>query len=355
MRKPTNQTPAELNLCYLSLVVLLLSATMASSTTDLYWLCFLGEEGATIMQIDVTGNITQPPKSVVLPSAFDGFIPAMALSEGAGDSLNLWYTGAPTVGPDGEDDAFIFRAIVKKKGLERLSNEKTDLKTTNIFHLQTTQKPQDNFLITQANRNGEILLGSEFSQEGILAGTNWELSVERIGEDDCEGAHCGGSVSLDGQVAILIDRETSHLTSLRFQRLSTERKPVGSPKPIEQLDNLHGGIYAADITNSLEGSRRFVIYVWSPESMGSIDPNSLFLQVIDDKTGDKIRDRILIRDFPGAITRGQNIAIDPDGRFVLFADGPLAYQALDKNGYPQGELKILTSTAAGYLNILKDR
>jgi hypothetical protein len=107
-----------------------------------------------------------------------------------------------------------------------------------------------------------------------------------------------------------------------------------------------GNLRVQDISGSLGDERRFYLYEGT---------NSLFLQVVNSRTGKKMGERIRIAS--PVFSLDQNAVIDPLGRFIVYAtENDVRYQALDVTGNRSGSPKTLVQQVrflAG-LDIIKE-
>jgi hypothetical protein len=280
------------------------------------------------MKIDVFGNVIFRPKIVVI-DPFLTLVPAgTALSKSGLERLILWLPGHGRR-PDLGRDFPIRKATISKSGLDLALMELTTLKTFNPADLSVTQKLSRNFLILH-------VLTQRFPsvRHNIVAYSTTNPSKSWL-LTECIAGDCTFSVSADGGMFFYSLRDVD--LSLFLQPLGPGGHPVGDSVFIARgLNNSVG-----DVTRPLREGKRYCIYE---------QKDSLFLQVVQARSGKKIGERIRI---------GGNLGspvIDPFGQFVVYISRDrLFYQALDALGNPSGSRKLLVLDGIGTgLDILKD-
>jgi hypothetical protein len=306
-----------------------------------YWVAYLGHLRHQLMEIDSVGNVLRT--SQVKPETGE----AGAISKKGDNRLNLWYLGHFS------PPNFVWRSLINKDSLTTLANVRTEVKTMGPQYLQVTQRPRDNFL---ALRIGDFLTAFGISDEGTLNGESWPLFRSPFQEtaDLADGGR--GGVSADGRFAYFIDI-TDTESQLFIQRLGSLGKPQGPPVLIDSWKTKARAVWCADITNVLSAQRRFVIYMVAVGLRPFVPPSvndQLFLQVIDDSTGNKVGSRIPLRSY-NLLESRQGLAVDPLGRFyisgvrdALHPGGPtgVIFQALDATGHASGSQRVLAPVSS---------
>lgn len=388
----------------------------ASAQADLYWVAFNGTGGVYkyVMQIDETGKITKAPKAVLSwslagvvgepqnPFGEDSIYGpnagpvAMALSDKSSTQFYLWMANTQgslmrfiinksTLTPTTTNPVFMIQG--PKEDAEKAESGHVDFRSlqasqhisnpflaVNFGLLITAQSPTTSdgndsisgrayaFGLTSTGKlNGvsnrmtpRTALGDKtitVSADGLMAVTNvekhwegWDPGFTVFNDDDLE----------------------EHIYA---QPLNANHLPVGDPFVI---GNSGPQVGATDVSNVLPGNKRWVVYnTRSTDDVDSSNNDNLVLQPIDATTGQKAgAAHVLFTDIEMVLTVWQGIAIDPQGRFVLFTRRPtnstppgvddtmqgtltlsnrdsLYFLPLDANGNAAGPAKQLYSADAG--------
>jgi len=159
-----------------------------------------------------------------------------------------------------------------------------------------------------------------------------------------DGHHKAGGISADGLMAIssaensnyddadirTFAKDNDFADKIYSQQISATGAPVGTPNVIGDLggNKTPSGasqVSGIDVTNPLASGRRFVVFATrSLDTPDSSNGDDLVLQAIDANTGVKIGNAIkLLTNDEMILTMMQGIAVDPDGRFVLFTRRPV--------------------------------
>ncbi len=334
----------------LSTLLLFISVTFfpcISLCTDQYWISYSGDEETEyrslgpkyLMKIDVLGNVLVQPTKVVRNSSV--FVStgsaATALSPGGLGRIQMWFATKGIL-PGG--NRRIFKAVIEKSSVRLVSMGQTKLSTSNIHNISITQKPRDNFIILQ------VLTSFPPAQHDWIAysasrglRTKWILQV-------CpDGVDCRFGLSADGRVLFYSKRKESGGFEVFFQPLSPGGLLVGEPEMIARGGNLQDPLRAFDVSSILGQGRRYFLY----QGGGA----SVFLQVVDGKTGKKLGERIRVAGNVG------EAVVDPLGRFAIYATGvpsarPVVFQALDGLGNPSGSPKTIAKGIGSGVDIMKD-
>jgi len=215
------------------------------------------------------------------------------------------------------------------------------LHTGLLQSFSATQKSQDNFLALKATGNGLRAFPIFSSGFPMFAKGNSPLSPNQIGSNDAGFAKQQLGVAADAGMSFWIDTKP-HEPRLYVQPLDQDGNIHGTSQFIVDVFNSPFGTFGGvDLTNELPNKRRFVVYVYRPEDSGGSIPDHLFLQVINSDSGEKIGPRKTLYS-PIEFTFPQNlVAIDPLGKFVIFEDADLMFQALDPSGARKGVAKAL--------------
>jgi hypothetical protein len=325
------------NLVLITILALAFANIPAASKQSkaLYWICysdFYKSHSRFLMQIDSSGNIVKAPKMLSLPFQFDSAATAIAMSHSGDGNILMWFAGK---------GGSIFRVLINKQEMNVTQMSKIDLHTGLLQSFSATQKPDDNFLALKTTGNGLRAFPIFSSGFPILIKGSWPISPGRIGSNHQGFAKQQVGISSDGRMSFWIDTKP-HEPRLYVQPLDQDGKIHGAPEFIVDVFNTPFGTFGGvDLTNELPEKRRFVVYVYRPEDRGGSIPDHLFLQVIDSDSGEKVGPRKTLYS-PIEFSFPQNLAaIDPLGKFVIFEDEDLMFQALDSNGAKKGALKTL--------------
>ena len=301
---------------------------------NFYWITFSGDsdnDPIFLMQIDSSGNVIRAPKAVFPAARFGSQTGASALGKN-GNKLNLWHWGARNI---------LYRGLINTSTMTAAGLKIIPFVTTSDDDtLQATQKGSKNFLIVETF--GRQLEAFPVAASGLPNGKIWELSPKapRVNDE--------GSIAPDAGVVItnrnVPDVKRPPADEIYLQLLDANGKPRGTPKLLATIQDIE----ASDVTNALADGKRFVVYV---ADKGTVPPdNKLFLQVVG-PSGSKIGAPALINVPPTRDQDDQNVAIDQDGRFVIFTIGGnnfgctgkdiLVYQALTPTGKKSGPLKVI--------------
>lgn len=324
------RTSGGFEMCKIKVVVFLLGvvfvfAACAFCASDLYWVSYTDQlspcSGISVMQINALGQITIPPTFLDLGPKIPCDNYTTAMSHGGPGSLILWLIGAFDSNP-------VFKAQIDKNTFAVTQATEFPLLLHQDCCLQTPDGPPRFFA---AGRN-DILFAYGVNADGSLNGSHWRL-IPRV-----NGIGNGGSagVTADGRLAY---GATFYPNAGKFfvQFLRADGRPTGNPVLIAS-----GDIRQTDISNVLSGNRRLAVYV-------SKDTNLLMSQFIDATTGARIgSSRVIAAANPGFL---QTVALDPDGRFVLFdgilcAKANMFFQALDPTGAASGNPILLLPRCA---------
>jgi hypothetical protein len=331
-----------------------------------YWISFSINEGWGLMQVDALGKVLRAPTVVVPGDMFGpGFKIGSAIAKGPNNDILMWLLGGQQSPLGG--NIRIFNAVIDKQTVSTKFAGKTKFTSDHLFFIHVSQKKKNNFLVIQRESNqGPLLIAYDINRTGQFEGTRHRLSSMNLGFESCGLAGvivCGGGISADGKMAHIIHRPSVFKSQLFTQRLDSEGKPVNDPQLIADFDSPSGteaGIWAVDITNKLAGGKRFLVYLWSPQNGFSTQSNYLYMQQIDTKTGEKIGDTVLLYKYKYM----GGVALDPDGKFVMFTienldkrfhgKSGLVFLPLDSNGNRTGRAKLIGRNAYGHIDILKD-
>jgi hypothetical protein len=335
-----------------------LSSAETPAKDGVYWIVFkhnnsLSTQQIFMMQIDGLGNIIVPPKPVVPVNAIGRQIRgALAIAKAGSDKIVLWINKRPQSSKSG----FVHKAVVTNPGLGFLGIHKTGVQTSNVDWLSVTQKPAANILAVVTRSKEEHFLSAFGLTLQSLNGSHWLLSPP-ICQDFCERLFGGGTVSSDGRFALVASARR-----LFLQRLDGAGKPLGDAELLNTMALAHNTPYytGADVTGPLAQSRRFVVF--GTEAAGNDqDAARLYLQIVTN-LGEKVGDRIvLLGDIHAYANQGSCVAVDPRGRFVLYAvggthlgDQALVFQALDATGHPSGQPRAIAYDVSWAIDILKE-
>lgn len=321
----------------LKVVVLLVAVVFALAdlsfcASDLYWVSYSDEKtpcsDVSVMQIDALGQITIPPKPLNLGSKISCSLSVTALSHAGTDSLILWLVAGFGSEP-------VFKSQIEKNTLAATHTVEFPLLLHQACCLQAPSSPPRFFA---AVRN-DVLLAYGVNADGSLNGSHWRL-MPRI-----NGFGNGGSagVTADGRMAYgaTIDAKSG---KYYVQFLREDGRPTGNPTLIAS-----GNIRYTDVSNVLPGGRRLAVY-WNK------DTQQLLSQMIDAATGSRLGSAKVVGVAGG--TNGQNVALDPEGRFVVFtkvlcAKSNLFFQALDPTGASSGSsIELLSRCGPAQFGVL---
>ena len=316
---------------------------------ELYWVTFSGDcscDSIFIMQIDVLGNITVPPKAVLSIAEYGPG--ASALAKSGTTKLSLWHWKFST---------FLMRATIDKATLKTTSKKLTSIYSGENDFLQVTQNPSNNILLAEVPSGS--LKTYPVLANGQLSPQSKEVSPTLNSEND------EASISADG-LAVVTNRGVDDPNAPGVDRLYLQLMDQnGAVKGVPKFLATYKDIEAVDVTNALDQGKRFVVYV---VDTGTQPDDKLMLQVVSE-VGKKIGGKITINIPPNRDEDAQTISIDPLGRFVLFTmdglnygcqgDDILMYQALTPDGKKQGNPKALvgcnfTSNDIKNLDVLKE-
>jgi hypothetical protein len=298
-------------------------------SSDLYWVTFSGDcscDYIFVMQIDSDGNVIQPPKAVLDIARYG--TGATALGKLGSGKLILWHW---------DDSSFLLRAQIKKNNLKPSKLKTTDLYSFENEFLQVSQNKSANFILAEDSADSS-LNQYPVNKRGIPTGQKGAVSPQAPLESD------EASLSADG-LAVVTNRSSaaSSREKLYLQLLDETGSAKGSPKFLAKYKDIE----ASDVSSLLDDDKRFVVFTVDE---GTTPDDRVYLQVVN-SSGKKSGKKILINTPPDRDEDSQTIAIDPEGRFVLFTmDGVnygctdqdiLAYQALTPDGKPNGSLKVL--------------
>jgi hypothetical protein len=316
---------------------------------ELYWVTFSGDcscDGIFIMQIDSTGKVTVPPKSVLSIAEFGPG--ASALSKNGASKLTLWHWKFST---------FLMRATINKSNLATTSKKLMSIYSGENDFLQVTQRAQNNMLLAELPSG--VLKAIPVSPNGSLSGLTQSVSPSINSESD------EASISADG-LAIVTNRGKDDPNQpgkdkLYLQLVDEKGVSKGAPTYLATYKDIE----SVDVTSALDQGKRFVVYV---VDTGTSPDDKLMLQVVNE-TGKKVGGKVTINVPPNRDEDAQTISIDPLGRFVLFTmdgrdygcqyDDILMYQGLTPDGKKQGAPRPLvgcnfTSNDIKNLDVLQE-
>jgi hypothetical protein len=272
--------------------------------------------------------VIQQPKAVLDIARYGSG--ASALGKLGSGKLILWHW---------KDSSFLLRAKVGK-GTLKASN----LKTANLYSfenefLQVSQNKSNNFIIAEDSSDGSLNRYA-VNKQGIPTGQKSAVTPKAPLDSD------EASLAADGLAAVTNRYSaTSSKEKLYLQLLDDKGVANGSPKLLAKYKDIE----ASDVTSLLDNGHRYVVYT---VDVGTIPDDRVYLQVVN-STGGKVGKKILINTPPDRDEDSQTIAIDPEGRFVLFTmDGInygcvdqdiLVYQGLTPDGKANGPLKVLAN------------
>jgi hypothetical protein len=207
--------------------------------------------------------------------------------------------------------------------------------TTWPVSLQLTQNTDHRFLVTEIKDQQARAFG--LTSTGLLDGTKWRPNPRVSGFQIFQVG-----VAPDGGVSWAVNGTTSNSTSkIYVQPLGSNGLPKGNPSV--------GGdspffVFGVDVTNVLPGNVRYLAF---DDTDFATQTGALRLAVIDAASGKRLSAINTID--PSAYSQFvQNIALDPQGRFLIYSKigscnaHQLFYQALGANGVPSGSSKSLT-------------
>lgn len=231
---------------------------LRDGVTDQYFISFGGSLPTVakyLMKIDVNGNVLITPVAVVPAAKFGNAEGAAAIATGGKDKIYMWVEGL---------NGTIYHANIVKSTLALKKVRKTTLVTTNGSSIQATQRTaQPDFLAFSGDVH--VLKGFGLKNNGKPDGTNWRLSPRT------DGGHETGGVSADALMAFSVNTDpTAH--KLYLQSLQPNGLPIHDPEVAATA-----AILAADVSNSLTGGTRLVVYV--------TDDSHVFLRKVDAATG----------------------------------------------------------------------
>ena len=334
------------------LFCLVAKTLFADASNDTYWVSFvLGFHAPKyLLKIDALGEILTDPVRLsdlntgTFNNTGTNLPDATALSGRSKDQLNIWlYTR----------DQKIARAVVNKKSSEVSKIQQTEILSSDSVHLQVASRIDFHFIVYSVDSGGtEYLVGREMTPAGLPLNNVWKLSSQPTGGAFCDLWDCGGGISSDGRMAFFAERNTSK-NNLFVQPLGKLGRPSGKTVLIESMLKSSRHLYSVDVSNTIENSWRALVYTVDPGTFTD-GHFQIFLQKIDARTGQKQGERILISRTKD--TLGQDVAIDPQGRFIIYSNEALLFQALDATGHASGKPKILYNkkSVAGGIDIFKD-
>lgn len=358
------------------ILILILDAHLAFGTgfssADRYWISYQGKAvgfqpagSIYLLQINALGQITTGPIRVVSGFMFHHGTASTAIELNGRNNLTIWIASEELPSLHG----FIYRGLIRKRDHVLLHFTKTPLQTTNARFIQVTQRATENFLmfrgITPIGQDN--LVGYRILPNGLLTGRFFAASPNVLGTDNCRVSGCGGSISADGLAVLQLNSLIPNFKDVIYERLKFHGRHTEVRTLVARVHGVYSSISSADVTNPLSGSTRFVAFLSTLAELHSSDPSKLFLQPVESLTGRAIGDKVLLSTF--FFGGGQEIAIDPLGRFVVYIlalplDHPsppfspdlygLVYQAVDATGHPSGRPKLLTRRAYSGIDMVKD-
>lgn len=317
------------------LFVFCLLIAITSSATDKYWIVMptdndSGGDPIKIMQIDVNGNITIPPVDLI-PYAATGSCAceqSVAMSYDGSGNMIVW------IANDSGNAGDVYRAIVNPNTMTIVKNPKKVLTGTQAefvhatvpLHIVAMDKPEGVLKGYYTDSTGTFSLGS------VRLSPRYEKKNQ----------YHSTSIASDGGMSLVLDSTGYHFIAV--QPLSPTGGPIGDP--VNLLNNGHDN-EDADITSALPNGRRYIAYI-------DYTSATRYMFQVDAVTGKKISGPQVISDLLYG-EGNQSLAIDPDGRFVLFDVGgadsgcsgthndPLFFLPLNQaTGQPSGPAKQLT-------------
>jgi hypothetical protein len=399
---------------------------------DSYWVTFNGTGGTFkyLMQIDQNGNITKAPKAILSydmpafvtndgcsgepcnPFASDtgqedqiqGPLAgpcSIALADKGTTQILMWLvTAQGSVFKYVIDKATMTPTTVMPTAVARRGFEPLD---RNFRSLQATQHTTNRFLVMSVGDIGadnasmyiasanydplsDNLRGSTtafgYNTNGTLDGTSKTITPRTRHNDKYVGVSADGLMAITNVEIGQVDEnefvgnpsfapglDTDREDRIYVQPLNPNRSTKGDPIPVGVTGPQVGPV---DVSNPLAGGKRFVVFATrSLDDPDTSNGDNLVIQAINELTGEKISaPRVLLNDNEMIMTFFQGLAIDPNGRFVLFTRRPLKstppgtddtlqgtlanpnrdslfFQALDSNGNAVGSPKLLFSSEAG--------
>jgi hypothetical protein len=290
-----------------------------------------------VMKIDDLGNVLIPAHGIKEPSFYKNPLGGATTILDDGHVLHIWVTSI-----NGNRQFYLFHIRLDKSTLRLLHFNKTRVQTNDQSVLQVTQKLERDFLVYERFQlpiSDQVVryLGLPIAASGaFLTG-----AVDLLPEGTLYPGIIG--VSSDGRIFL---RQDVHFKSgigedytLLLQRLDESGRPVGTSVPMVKGTSL----LPIDVTDSLPGSKRYVLY--------GTNSGLLRLQVVDSAA--------LTSEGPAIGLGHRNLAsgsvvIDPRGHFIIemtCCQGGLAYQALDALGHKSGTPRLISHVAAGGIDI----
>lgn len=388
----------------------------ASAQADLYWVAFNGTGGVYkfVMGIDENGNIVKAPKAVLFwdQIALGNADPNGEPQNPFGEDSIYGPNGGPTALALMDKDAsqFYLYMVNGQGSIMRMIINKSTLTPSNAVPTILFKGPPDgaefflnDFRTLQATQHtSKDWLGSIFGPYDVQPGNNPDSVKGRCYafDLDAKGKLTGTSnritprtadrdqecsISPDGLIAVtnvekhpegvvaccttFIYNDNNNEEHIYAQVLNGNHLPVDDPEIVGVSGPQTSSV---DVSNLLSGNRRFVVYnTRSLDTPDTSNGDDLVLQVIDGTTAQKIAaPKTLQSDQEMTMGQWQTIAVDPDGRFVLFTKRPLKstppgtddtlqgtltqgnrdslyYLKLDANGNASGSPKLLYSADQG--------
>jgi hypothetical protein len=329
---------------------------VANATATQYWVSFTSTHDDTpgptpggpkyLLKIDDIGNVIVAATKVV-PNG-NGFVSppygATAI-ESRGNFIDMWI---PTNG--GNFRHSVFRAVINKRTLELVSLRKLKVKTADAYHLQVTQKKDNNFLVVQESLDPPLQItqwysGFPLGPNGTVSGPSFRLYPEGAG---CitTGSTCPLGISSDGKILFFINLKSGSAgiseQGFIIQKLNSSGHPLRQPIVIVK------SVIPSDVSNRLVGNLRFALY------QAHKNNPALFIQVFKADTLETVGDPIRVATH--TYSELQTAAIEPSGHFVIYGTGGnLVFQALDALGHPSGQpINIITGKFGSGLDLVKD-
>lgn len=220
--------------------------------------------------------------------------------------------------------------------------------------LNVTHRKENNFLsVLLGNAEKRYFVGFGLTNSGDFRGDHWVIrSFNCVNINNyCFGPDDAGT-SLNGATAYF-----TKLDGLYKMNLDSKGRGIAPPKLLVKGPEAGSGgsIGSVDFSATTSVNEKLFIYNEVYRAGGS-DPGAPdFVYVGKTKNGVLTNPPLKIAQYPW-IESGQTVAIDPNGKFVIYyassqENDHLMYQKLNKNGSPAGKRKVLESYVFPILDI----
>jgi len=222
--------------------------------------------------------------------------------------------------------------------------------------LQITQNASHRFLVIETKE--ESARGFGLTSQGLLDGTKWRANPRVSGLNIFQVG-----VAPDGGLSWAVNiNQSKPSNKVYLQPLASSGLPSGTPSVGATANGEF--VDGVDISNPLPGSVRYLAY----HNTIDFSTGTLNLNVVNAVTGKRLSQQLIDPDAVSLFV--QNIAVDPQGRFLIyskrgactshipFGGHQLFFQALGANGTPSGAPKELlpcnSETDDAFLDIILD-